>query len=1405
MTADAAGGAPWLYIGLGLLLLAALLVCYVLIARRKSRASAPEPASAAGPEAEGGAPQPTADAAASAVALTSQLRRSFAQAQQYLKRHVVGRRSRYRAPWFLMLGEAGTGKTTLLGNLGLHYPLGKPSDEQRGAHSPCNWWFFDQGVVLDVAGKVLGHAGDDEGGPGWRMLQRLLRHYRPNRPLDGVVLTLSCADLVNFSRQDQEALSRLRDKAESLYTRLWRMQHRLGMRFPIYILVTQCDQVPGFQGWSRNLPENRRQEMLGWSNPYTIDTAYMTSWVDEAFDHLHAHLFHTQIEIFTVHPEPQERDGVFQFPSAFQTLREPLRIYLDQLFTPSVYHESFFFRGIYFCGDCNGDAQPIFLRHLFERKILPEARLARPVSRRSLAAQRTVRTAQALAALLVLVGGLGLWRAAARLASEEPVLLQTLGNLQSELHEIGAVVKRRRQRKQHEIQSLGYESRESITAYTNALRTHARRTLDEMNRIPTRALTSLFLPASWLRFAPHFEFAPLSADVRRAVARVYNHIILRAMFYHLAVEAEQLAIAPRAVETPRPPRTHLNILQTHLRQLAKLQDNYTKLNDIQDEKNVRRLFSNPEVAASINALMSALFGADTQLPEAFFKDSSFYRYLAHEGQTWLYDPQRAASQTQATQTLAQRYYGSLFHPNAVIQHLNGLKRRLLAIEVGEVSATTFRQLLACMEETQTLLEAPESQWLTQAEFNPDERFNEVLLAMQQSPFLGAEISAGIKAAGAAEFGQLTAALQGLQKSQASDIGPLLQAPEGDAPLGLSSELRALHSALKQWLRLPFMAQERAKTTAPETRASACAPPVAAAAERSQWAQLTKAIPRHNRRVWDDDLLQEATQLAPQYERFLQNDLKAFPASWRRAIAHQSLDHLEAHMRGLLTRAQQLVDPPVSPGLAEALRIDIKRFQESVKPINELLQTLGQLDIISLYWELLDIATQQVQGLLPQVDALLAQDALYTPRDDNFAWWMGDAKLALQGFGVTDAAGLSQYLQAQHQRVTFVARQYASPLIDFLERHPVDLKREDAERLARWRDILAELDRYAKQTPGNSVAALEQFILALNDVAPETCLPESNDAPVARRDSDYFLQRRDHLRQALRDRCEALTDRIVYARYQDLAERFTRELAGRFPFSPNASEEPEVEVSPEAIRVFYQTFDVSAPTIRAILERNPQFGAAGDRVLAFLQQLEAVRRFFTSFIERIGGIQSPVFDLQVEFRVNRQQEQNADQIIDWRFQVGDQILRRQGAKAQPQGRWRYGDPVQLSLRWAKNAPWAPLAPDNATGAPNHAVVYSDAGNWSLLRFLQRHAGASTDFDQLIDLRPHTLGFSIATKPASAKSARQYEVNGAPLLTKAFIRVALLSPDKKERLAMPAFPTYAPALPAASAPSTASHRE
>jgi type VI secretion system protein ImpL len=339
-----------------------------------------------------------------------------------------------------MLGDAASGKTTLLSNLGLNALGEQPDRERLEAHPPCHWWLFERGMVLDIAGNVLFQADthDEEDGR-WRSLLRLLRRYRPARPLDGVILTLSCTDLIRQATPGAGQLPRIKDKAASLSKKLAQAQRMLGRRFLVYILVTKCDQIHGFQSLYRNLPASHHQDIFGWSNPYAMDTAYAPAWVDEAFHHLCWHLVQTQSDVFATCQEVHDGDGLFLFPTAFQKLQEPLRLYLDQLFMSTGAHAPCFFRGLYFCGDGGGEAttspyiKPVFLRHLFAHKIFPEYGLARHVARRLTSARWEVRIAQALLIVFMLVAGLGLWSASRHLSATAHTLVPALTQLATDV------------------------------------------------------------------------------------------------------------------------------------------------------------------------------------------------------------------------------------------------------------------------------------------------------------------------------------------------------------------------------------------------------------------------------------------------------------------------------------------------------------------------------------------------------------------------------------------------------------------------------------------------------------------------------------------------------------------------------------------------------------------------------------------------------------------------------------------------------------------------------------------------------------------------------------------------------------------------------------------------------------
>ncbi|MEJ1976165.1 MAG: hypothetical protein WDN49_08745 [Acetobacteraceae bacterium] len=62
------------------------------------------------------------------------------------------------SPWFVLIGPPGSGKTTALLNSGLHFPLAQEDGSDAavggvGGTRLCDWWFADEAVLIDTAGR----------------------------------------------------------------------------------------------------------------------------------------------------------------------------------------------------------------------------------------------------------------------------------------------------------------------------------------------------------------------------------------------------------------------------------------------------------------------------------------------------------------------------------------------------------------------------------------------------------------------------------------------------------------------------------------------------------------------------------------------------------------------------------------------------------------------------------------------------------------------------------------------------------------------------------------------------------------------------------------------------------------------------------------------------------------------------------------------------------------------------------------------------------------------------------------------------------------------------------------------------------------------------------------------------
>jgi type VI secretion system protein ImpL len=379
---------------------------------------------------------------------------------------------------------------------------------------------------------------------------------------------------------------------------------------------------------------------------------------------------------------------------------------------------------------------------------------------------------------------------------------------------------------------------------------------------------------------------------------------------------------------------------------------------------------------------------------------------------------------------------------------------------------------------------------------------------------------------------------------------------------------------------------------------------------------------------------------------------------------------------------------------------------------------------------------------------------------------------------------------ERDQVAALAQQ-AEPLVKFLQGRSGTLGPQEMEALSEWRTISQELKRYSDKVPGNSVSLLEDFIrTGMDKIAPDTSCQDSSTRDPAGR-ADYFLSRRSLLRTGTLARCRALTQPIYSTQ---IATLFNRRLAERFPFSTKAphsglQEAGLQEADPAALVEFYGKLDQYSKAATDSLNQNSQSGKSRDAALIFLSQMAAIRPVFAAFLMGADKIPAPSFDFVVNFRVNRDKEIGGDQIFDWRLDVGQQSF--QNRAKENTGRWRLGDPIRVTLRFAADSPVLPL-PDSsqpAMSVKQRTVTFEYTDAWSLFQLLLDHKGGLADFNGGVDPMPHTLSFNVGTTPDLTLPQRQ----GAPEQVRVYLQLTVVPTGGKDPVAVPLpFPAQAPVL-------------
>lgn len=367
------------------------------------------------------------------------------------------------------------------------------------------------------------------------------------------------------------------------------------------------------------------------------------------------------------------------------------------------------------------------------------------------------------------------------------------------------------------------------------------------------------------------------------------------------------------------------------------------------------------------------------------------------------------------------------------------------------------------------------------------------------------------------------------------------------------------------------------------------------------------------------------------------------------------------------------------------------------------------------------ARANASAALQRLDALADDSQLYqhvrrTPPGDE------GAPLLEMGGG----AVLQDYLARQVERVRQLAAQ-AQEHVEVLAgtAGPEDGPDPARAQMAYWQATLYELQRYTQARDDSGQAGvLHGLMVRAARLTPANC----RQALAAERSpalgKDLFSRNRRLLDVRLYQICAEAQGARWLLRYMPLAQRFNRELAGRYPFAALGARDASVPTTLD----FFASYARDRSALAEVLQ-------------GYDSRCLAPQRAFLAALDQAAVFLRPVIHLEVMFSARPEVSAGSEQLIGW------QLFTPHGAVSWPERspqtlRWALGEPLTLDLRWAEQSRWRPsVDPQQPALTVEGAVAsFSQQGAWALLRLMDAHGMQAADPARTL------LAFRVPLRPA-----------------------------------------------------------
>jgi len=292
-----------------------------------------------------------------------QMNQRFSEALSTLKKlKFSGKGSKkalYELPWYIIIGPPGSGKTTALVNSSLDFPLaeqfGKGALQGIGGTRNCDWWFTNEAVLIDTAGRYTtqdSHKVVDSSA--WEGFLSLLKKNRRRRPINGAIIAISIHDLLLQTEEERV------QHAKVIRTRIDELMEKLEIRFPIYLMFTKADLASGFTEYFEDLSKEEREQVWGVSLPNAPRPSQSPDFefLDTEYNKLLERLYSRELSRIHTERDVKRRAAIQGFPQQVENLKTVIDSFVKQTFVKNRFQFQPYLRGIYFTSGTQ-DGTPI--------------------------------------------------------------------------------------------------------------------------------------------------------------------------------------------------------------------------------------------------------------------------------------------------------------------------------------------------------------------------------------------------------------------------------------------------------------------------------------------------------------------------------------------------------------------------------------------------------------------------------------------------------------------------------------------------------------------------------------------------------------------------------------------------------------------------------------------------------------------------------------------------------------------------------------------------------------------------------------------------------------------------------------------------------------------------------------